>query len=914
MLTLLLTLSLEATADTFDQLRARLEDGGQRLLQEKVYIHTDNENYFVGDTLWYKAYVVRADDLRPTNLSRILYVELLSPDGLLVERQQIVVSGTGHTCGQFVLTDSLYSGYYELRAYTRWMLNFNVSHYPFHSSEVSAFYNRQMCEDYYRVWDGLFQRVFPVYSKPETPGDYDARRMYQRPKTRIPKPKREKLHVTFYPEGGNLVEGLPCHVAFEAVDQNGEAVNLRGTLGEGPTATTLATEYMGRGSFVVAPTGRLPKARFTWHGHDYSFDLPRAIRQGVALHVAGDSVELQVSPSLVGRQYALALLSGGRLRQFRTFTATSQPQKLCLTADTLPEGVADAVVFDADGRVAADRLFFVRHQVMAASAITASIVSNHTYEPYELIELPVTISGINAPTTFSLSLRDKATDEPTYDDGNILTSLLLSSEVKGFVAKPRYYFEAADAKRRRHLDLLMMVQGWRRYDATQLADTTFKPRYKPELTMTVEGEVYKTPSIPEIMLHDANDSSLQGEVARWRNNSVYVGEGNGPKGASYDRPLFYLSDIGMGINNKVTHRHLIVEAEVTIGKQTAGGTQNISDGHFLFQIPPFYGTAVLNMKAYAVGDSVKKNMQSRSDKHMLREDWPPDYYVRRCLFYPMQTRDYDFYQTHQPDYFGEMLIDTLSELSMENDVHQLANVNVRGHRRGRRSTDWTKPAYVADVYDLYNMMTDYGLSFGEFDRRIFPLQAARFLVGNMARSYTINVDGRIGKHVYWRNYTTQLEEARASIAGSELEEEADVRSFSDTELIDNLRLKRLDVVRIFTDYDARKRDSTIEASVNEADLTIEMVPFEEGVVQPTFRDRHIFLPGMNAPAEFYHPDYSQRVPSDGSDHRRTLYWNPNAVTDAEGRLTVRFYNSGKQTRIAMSAAAVTPDGRILSSE
>lgn len=77
--------------------------------------------------------------------------------------------------------------------------------------------------------------------------------------------------------------------------------------------------------------------------------------------------------------------------------------------------------------------------------------------------------------------------------------------------------------------------------------------------------------------------------------------------------------------------------------------------------------------------------------------------------------------------------DSLSELTMENDVHQLQNVNVKGRRRGRRAIDWNKPAYVRDAYDLYNDMTDYGLSFGMYDMRQFPMQVAKFLFGNMGR-------------------------------------------------------------------------------------------------------------------------------------------------------------------------------------
>ena len=168
---MLLALAATVRAGSIDDVRAALEKGSETQVQEKVYVHTDNQCYFVGDTLWYKAYVVRADDLRPTDMSRLLYVELLSPDGLLVERQTVIVSPTGFTCGQFALKDSLYSGFYELRAYTRWMLNFGVRHHRYRRDDTWAFYNKQMAADFFRVWDGLYSRVLPIYSKPEKAAD-----------------------------------------------------------------------------------------------------------------------------------------------------------------------------------------------------------------------------------------------------------------------------------------------------------------------------------------------------------------------------------------------------------------------------------------------------------------------------------------------------------------------------------------------------------------------------------------------------------------------------------------------------------------------------------------------------------------------------------------------------------------------
>ena len=117
-MTLLTLMSAQAQQADTDSLYRKVEAFGRALPQEKVYLHLDNTCYFIGDTIWYKGYVTQADRGTLTDLSRILYVELLTPDGYLVERQQLEMPD-GMTHGMFVLTDSLYAGYYELRAYTR---------------------------------------------------------------------------------------------------------------------------------------------------------------------------------------------------------------------------------------------------------------------------------------------------------------------------------------------------------------------------------------------------------------------------------------------------------------------------------------------------------------------------------------------------------------------------------------------------------------------------------------------------------------------------------------------------------------------------------------------------------------------------------------------------------------------------
>ena len=933
LIVVLLLASSGVQAGSLDDIRQALEESSVSQVQEKVYIHTDNMCYFVGDTLWYKAYVVRADNLRPTDMSRILYVELLSPDGMLVERQQIIVAPEGYTCGQFTLRDSLYSGYYELRAYTRWMLNFNVSEHKYTVQETWRFMSKQMCADYYRVWDGLYSRVFPVYSKPDTPGDYDARRIYQRPKTRMQKPKKEELVVTFYPEGGHLVEGLPSKVAFDVVDQLGASVSIKGELLAGDQkVANIATSHEGRGTFTVTPGDKRLKARFTWRGKSYSFNLPKAEQGGVVVSLDGDKVTVRGNRLAQGRQYGLSILCRGALQHFSELALEDGGKAVTvqLPTDELPDGVNDLTVFDDEGRILADRLFF-KSPASPIGLISpiGTMSPTKTYEPYE----PITV-GVQLPTpntTFSLSVRDAGTDEPTYNNGNLMTDMLLSSELRGFIANPAYYFEKDDAEHRRNLDLLMMVQGWRKYKWEELSDTARQMRYEPEQTMTVSGEVYKMLSVQEVELD---------EVPSWKNGVGMIGIKNKDAAntdddpwaeepeteelelvgnTAYDAPTasdvssIELGDImsandELGINHSTLKRDVLIEAELMMGDEIVAGRQKTVNGRFVFEIPPFYGATFLNLKAYKEKDSLRKAMMSRSDATVFREDAYADFFVKRDMPYPVFTHKYNYYENHAPEWDPSMEeVDTLSELSMENDVHQLQNVNVRGHRRGRRAIDWNKPAFVRDAYDLYNDLTDYGLSFGKFDMRQFPLQVAKFLFGNMGRPVHFNVDGRLDGKTYWRNYdstgnmTSEMAEAAR----------ANENTRSAAAVYNNLKLARLQDIRVFSDYEPRNEDSTMVVSQFVADATVEMVPIPDDGVQVVYRDRHIYLHGMNEAVSFYQPDYSERQPAEPSDYRRTLYWNPNARSDEDGRFTTTFYNNSKETRIKMSAAGVTPDGCLL---
>ncbi|MBQ7470866.1 MAG: hypothetical protein IJS97_00350 [Prevotella sp.] len=358
---------LTAAQSRLDSLRHMLE---QAPVQEKVYIHMDNTCYFKGDTIWYKAYVVRADNNHYTDMSRLMYVELVSPDGLVVERQQLIVSEKGYSSGDFALKDSLYSGFYELRAYTRWMLNFCVTEHPYGRKDREQFYNHQMAADFFRQYGTIYSRVFPVYERPDSAGNYGQKYIVSRPKQRLDKELKPNLNLRFYPESGNLVAGTRCRLAFEATTEEGECVNnLQLQIG----TQTARTEYMGRGSFEmeIPEDGSLPKAHCTYKGKEYSFNLPKVEKRGVTVRMippltppkqegkdkwredadgkAGWRFRLAARGLDSTKEYGYAVLCRGMLQHFQRIdlgSGNGEEGETEIQLPKLPTGVNDLIIFN----------------------------------------------------------------------------------------------------------------------------------------------------------------------------------------------------------------------------------------------------------------------------------------------------------------------------------------------------------------------------------------------------------------------------------------------------------------------------------------------------------------------------------------------------------------------------------------
>ena len=262
------------TVDSLMKFAGNIHQFNALFPQEKVYLQFDNTSYYTGETIWFKAFVTNASTLGRAQ-SKVLYVDLLSPTGVLLKQEKLKIVA-GQADGSFVLMDgstsqarekrgvvNYPSGFYEIRAYTSYMLNF--------SNEI------------------LFSRVLAVYDLPKEEGDY-----YQsspvitikRSETTEIRPKTEKLrniNASFYPEGGHLIMGKPCRVAFKVTDDTGFGTDATGHI-EGKDIS-FNTVHDGMGWFTFTPHERRNRIVINANGTTRTFDLPEPEPFGYAMTV-----------------------------------------------------------------------------------------------------------------------------------------------------------------------------------------------------------------------------------------------------------------------------------------------------------------------------------------------------------------------------------------------------------------------------------------------------------------------------------------------------------------------------------------------------------------------------------------------------------------------------------------------------
>lgn len=841
--------------------------------QEKVYLHLDNTAYFRGETIWFSAYVVRADRPALTDMSRVLYVDLLDPTGETVATRKVKLDH-GRGSGSFKLDKLLTSGFYEIRAYTRYMLNWDAA------------------------W--AFSRVLPVFEAPKAEGDYSEPTMAAHDyRKRMPSARAKagdgKARVRFFPEGGRLVMGLPSRVAFDVTGPGGEPLQAGGTLtmADG-RRVAVETLREGRGVFDYTPaegsaTLTLTDSAGRWH----EFELPGAEAEGCVLTVGaieGDYVNVAVTRSKgYDEPLAMVLVNGGNVDAADILMPGERTARRRFFRPDMAPGVSQVALIDRNGDIVAERMVFVSPQ---AGVDTIAFRAEGSLAPCGKLALEAqTTPGV----TFSLAVRDRAADA-NGADADAATWLLLSSELKGYIRNPQYYLEADDEEHRKAADLLMMVQGWRRYDVAQMAGSKEFVRRQP-----MEDGLY--------LFGQLHQASRRNKTA----------------GVKLTATLYNRQGVAMG------------------GKATTD-----SAGMYAFRLPDCEGEYTLLLNT-TNAEGKAKNYRVGIDRNFAPAPRP---------VWPAETEPVPLGEARQLA-VPEAGFDTLAtKLSMEDRVHMIREVKVKGKRLFEKArAGWEneqRGAFKAYVRYDCDRAADEIYDAGDDTPTIFEWLAQKnpFFGGNevdqgdegygLAEPQELPVEQQLSMVNEGGNLQTevsQMEDMQTESAQNQYRGflTRDGMSYKNRPIVWVLNntfymgtstrgVSTADIVNIRAETSEEmprwldeyksvyiSEDEEIWRNYVEAPelaryspVTIFLYSHHEFPAKSKGL-RHTHFDGYSRVETFQMPDYSLMPPM--ADHRRTLYWNPAVKADKDGRARIELYNNSSCKQIAISAEGISYDGR-----
>jgi hypothetical protein len=394
---------------------------------EKIFVHTDKTFYMAGESIWFKLYCVDENFHTPSDISKIAYVEIVNAENKPVLQAKISLD-EGNGNGSFIIPSYISSGNYILRAYTKWMENFDA--------------------------DYFFQTPITIINTLKS--------SIVKTKT-----KARSYDVSFSPEGGNLVEGIPSKIAFKVVDEYGEPVDCSGTItNDNITVANFQSLKFGMGSFSLTPKpGEKYKAVIKLADTTITTQLPSVYKQGFVMHVENtDDAHINVSISTNTNDNSVYLLvhSQNVLKDFQQGAVANGKASFTIDKNKLADGISVITIFNSSKQPVCERLYFKKP---VAKLFIQSQTDKSEYTARKPVNISInTTANSNLPAMADMSVAVFMIDSlqsTNYND--ILSYLLLSSELKGTITSPAYYFQTNNKEADEAADNLMLTQGWRRF-------------------------------------------------------------------------------------------------------------------------------------------------------------------------------------------------------------------------------------------------------------------------------------------------------------------------------------------------------------------------------------------------------------------------------------------------------------------
>lgn len=779
--------------------------------QEKVFVQTDKERYLSGETIWMKAWCTL--DGVPTFLSNILYVDLINAEGKVVTKKMYRLDSLSSTPADMELASEMPSGNYVINAYTLWMLNF------------PSF---------------IFRKPIYVYGT-----DY-----LEKPNIAI----QPKLHCQFFPEGGNMIEGVNNRVAFLITDHNGQPVSIKGSLTDqnGKTIKDIQTIHNGMGVVdIEAEAGNNYRLTIPFlNGGSMDYPLPTAEQEGVVMRVENSNpnrltvllFRAEKNKDTYNKLKLVAQMNGQMLYS-ADLNFDEGLTALPIAKKNLPAGIIQITAFREDGMPVAERLAFIPNYSISRPEIISQVLSKL---PRGKNEFMVDLHALKQPS-IAIAVTDASVDTSIQASENFVSSILLSADIKGYIHEPAYYFKDKSNERLEHLDLLMMTQGWRRFEWKKITDNQpLTLKYPVESSLTIRGVVKKS---------DRNTVVAEGHVS------------------------------------------FLIKTEDSI---TIMASAQLTDkGTFMLDGLSFQKKATF----FYQGTNKKK------ESYIVDVDITPAYIdsLQRATFRPTINLDTAVIKAGAAGYAG-FLFGKLKTIDTSGSEY-LGNVTVKGVRRKLSPADSLNKVYASDIFKLGRSIdpseTGFATTIWQIIQRMVPgisvsgdmnnpvvrfnrFQGLDAMSENNSASY-LNATGSgeddFGTMMLERNGVTYfLNEVNVSM-----------------DVISTLSVSDIALIKVY---------AAEGTALGAAGPAIAVYTKKGAVTGKNIYDKKfssVERTGYSLVKSFYAPLYiRERQPGESLDSRETLYWNGNIKPGKDGKYQFRFYNNdfGKKVKVVIQGIGI----------
>lgn len=530
-----------------DRIEQQLSKFTQEFSPERIYLRTDKSFYSPGETVWFQVYLRDGGTLGPSRQSDIVYVDLINPKGT-TSKSLVLVAEKGIASGDVLLDETLPGGIYKMKTYTRWQRNFPFT-YLFEKDlqvqavvlphlklkmefekksygrgdTVTALLNAMTLENTPLAFEELSaimtidgKQIQATTARTDHEGNAHIRISlppelassdglvtvvvkYQGQNESITKIIPIVLHsmaLSFFPEGGQLVDGIPSKVAFDARNEGNKAADVQGSIFDetGKRITVFESFRRGTGAFAITPD--IHHSYFATlnkpEGISAIYPLPKTLETGNTLAV--EKIKEGQVQFLIGSRLSEELVLVGQVRGNLCFSKniTTKPgiTTIPLTISGFPTGVLQTTLFDGDGIPQAERLSFINRDNLLQIKITTD---KEQYAPREKVTVHIVTKdrrGNPAPASLSLSVSDdKLISFADDQSANILSALLLEPDLKEKIEEPNFYFDMNDKNSEQALDYLLMTRGWRGFAWKEILDDSVPSIHFPPEHAVIAGHV-----------------------------------------------------------------------------------------------------------------------------------------------------------------------------------------------------------------------------------------------------------------------------------------------------------------------------------------------------------------------------------------------------------------------------------------